>query len=149
MAAVNPGTYRVRVVQLLVNEIPHRATAQIIDSAQGLRGHLAEFEVQRMMTNLLSLHLPSPELVDRRARHWAQTALAYDVNSFAQRAAPRIIDDTVETKYVARPAMASVDGHVSCYAWEILRLDDLASELHGDFHFEASMSAHYSATKPT
>lgn len=56
--------FRIRIVQLLVDQIPHRALAQIVDSSQGLRGHLTEFEVQRMMTNLLSMHLPSPDLVD-------------------------------------------------------------------------------------
>lgn len=220
MPALEANAYRVRVIQLLVHEIPHRALAQIIDSAQGLRGHLAEFEVQRMMTNLLSLHLPSPELVDwnvalkhpaldsqfipdiqikdvhrelwaayevktlfrggeldlstaladldklvaykshypylacffwlvadshmlsdaRRASHWAETPLAYDANSFAQRTAPRIIDEAAETKYVARPAMSSADGQVSCYAWEILPLDQLRSDTNYDFHFEAVMS---------
>lgn len=220
MPKINLEAYRVRVVQLLVNQIPHRALAQIVDSSQGLRGHLAEFEVQRMMTNLLSMHLPSPELVDwnvalkhpslkatfipdiqikdvhlglwaayevktlfpgaaldldvaladlaklteykkscpdlgcyfwlvadsqmlndaRRLRSWRASPLNYDIENFAQRQVPRIIDDTAGEKYVVRPAMASARGQVSCYAWEVQPFGKGNRDMHSDFHFSAVMS---------
>ncbi|HVI57129.1 MAG TPA: hypothetical protein VM621_18960 [Luteibacter sp.] len=59
-----PQPYKVGVFPQFMELVAHTTAGRMIESGQGTRGHMAEAEVQRIITNLFTAHLPSPELVD-------------------------------------------------------------------------------------